>query len=980
MLHGVEAQLLAQLGIDFLEILLVGVGNQDVLDTHAQGRQGFLLEAADGQGLAPQINLAGHGQGVPHGDALQDGQQHGGDGQTRAGTIFGDGALGEVDMQILLLEHLGVDLEGLASAADVAQRRLGAFLHDVAQLAREGEQALAGHLEGFDEQHIAADRGPGQTRHHAHAGSLQALVLKELHGAQQLVEALVVQDEFLLQALLRHAAGHLAAHGADLALQLAQAGLPRVARDDRLQGLLWNGQLLSGDAVLLQLLGNQVLLGDAHLLFQRVAVEVDDFHAVPEGRVDGLQLVGVGHEQHLGKVQGHVQVVVPEGVVLLGIQHLQQGRTGIAPLIAADLVHLVQHDHGVHALDLVQGLHDATGHGAHVGAAVAPDLAFVMHAAQGDARVLAPQGPGDGLAQGRLAHARGAHETQDGAAEIGLQLAYRQEFQQAVLDLGQPEVILVQHGLGLLEIEVVLGHLAPGQFGHPLQVGARHRGFAGIRMHAFQLLEVALDFDQRLLGHLQLGQPVAERRDFLGQLRALAQLLLDGLELLAQVVLPLALVHLAAGFHGDFLLYLQQLDLPREQLVHALEPQARMDDLQDFLGLLQLQVQVRRHQVRQAARVIQVPRDDQHLLGQGLPQGHGLFQGLLHAAHEGVQLQIWRLHLRLGQGLHAGLEQVFRFGEVLHAHPLQALHQGADAAVRQLEHPHDEGRRAHLVEILGPGVVHLHLLLRQQQDHAVLHQGRVHGADGLLAADAKGQDDVRVDHHVPQGQHRQFFRQLGGFVGRGGQENVVDHGKTSAFRIPLLFPRPQDRGFCLPREQGLGHGLGGLRCGGRGRGNSAPPQGRLLVHEALQGPHEIRQILEVAVHAGETDVGHLIQPLQLIHDQLAQLAAADLAIGPLHEPGLQVRHQILDAGQRHGPLLAGQQQALHELLAVKGLAPAILLEDHQGQLLHPFVAGEAAGAGQAFAPPADGIALPGLPGVHHLVLDVPTEGTVHESS
>ena len=712
-------------------------------------------------------------------------------------------------MDILLLEYFRVDLEGLAPAPDVAEGRLGALLHDVAQLPREGEQPLAGHLEGLDEEHVPPHRGPGQARDHAHPGGLQALVLEEFHGTQQVMDADFIQGELLLQSVFGHPPGHLAADGADLALQLAQTRLPRIARDDGFQGLLWNRDLLACDAVLFQLLGDQVLLGDADLFFQRVAAQVDHLHAVPKGRMDGFQLVGVGQEQHLGEVQGHVQVVVAEGMVLLGIQHLEQGGARIPPHVAPDLVHLVEHDHGVHALDLVQGLDDAARHGSHIGATVPADLALVVDAPQRDAGVLAAQGPGDGLAEAGLAHSRRPHEAEDGAAQVGLQLANGQELQQAVLDLGQPEMVLIQHGLGLLEVKVVLGLDAPGQLGHPLQVGPGHRGLAGIRMHAFQLLQVALDLDQRLLGHLHLRQLVPERRDLLGQFGALAQFLLDGLELLAEVVLPLALVHLPAGLHGDLLLDLQQLDLPLEQLVHALEPQARIGNLQHLLGLLELEVQVGGHQVGQAAGVVEVARDDQHLLGEGLAQGHGLFQGLLDAAQQGVPFQVGRLQLRFDQGFHPGLEEVLGLGEVLHADPLEALHQGSNAAVRQLQHAHDQGRRAHLVEVFGSGVVDLRLLLGKQQDHPVLHQGRVHGPDGLLPADAEGQDHVGVDDHITQGQHRQFFRQLGRFVGRGGQEDVVSHGITSTPRIALLPAWPRERSLRLAREQGLGHGFDG---------------------------------------------------------------------------------------------------------------------------------------------------------------------------
>ena len=98
--------------------------------------------------------------------------------------------------------------------------------------------------------------------------------------------------------------------------------------------------------------------------------------------MDGIQFVGVGEKEHLRKIQRHVQVMIPEGVVLLWIQDLQQGRGRVPAHVAADFVHLVQHDHRVHGFHLVQGLDDTARHGAHIGSAVTADFAFVMHAAQ----------------------------------------------------------------------------------------------------------------------------------------------------------------------------------------------------------------------------------------------------------------------------------------------------------------------------------------------------------------------------------------------------------------------------------------------------------------------------------------------------------------------------------------------------------------------------------------------------------------------
>ena len=56
-------------------------------------------------------------------------------------------------------------------------------------------------------------------------------------------------------------------------------------------------------------------------------------HAIPQGVWDRVQDVGGAHEEHFGEVDGHVQVVVQEAGVLLGVQQLQQraGRVALVP-------------------------------------------------------------------------------------------------------------------------------------------------------------------------------------------------------------------------------------------------------------------------------------------------------------------------------------------------------------------------------------------------------------------------------------------------------------------------------------------------------------------------------------------------------------------------------------------------------------------------------------------------------------------------
>ena len=149
----------------------------------------------------------------------------------------------------------------------------------------------------------------------------------------------------------------------------------------------------------LQLAPDQVMAGDGHLLVLGVAVEADDLHPVEQRTGDGVDHVGGGDEQHLGQVQLDLEVVVAEGVVLGRVEHLEQRRGRVAPVVGAELVDLVEHDHRVHGAGLAQGAHQPAGLGTHVGAAVASDLGLVADAAQGHPDERPPEGAGHRLAQ-----------------------------------------------------------------------------------------------------------------------------------------------------------------------------------------------------------------------------------------------------------------------------------------------------------------------------------------------------------------------------------------------------------------------------------------------------------------------------------------------------------------------------------------------------------------------------------------------------
>src|SRR3712207_3618190 len=132
----------------------------------------------------------------------------------------------------------------------------------------------------------------------------------------------------------------------------------------------------------------------------------------------------------------YVEVVVAEGRVLLGVEHLEHRAGRIAAVVRAHLVDLVDHEHGVLGARVAQRPDDHAGHGADVGPPVAPDLGLVADAAGADALELALHRPGDRAPERGLADAGRADEAEDrrAAALVG-ELAHGQELEDPVLDL-----------------------------------------------------------------------------------------------------------------------------------------------------------------------------------------------------------------------------------------------------------------------------------------------------------------------------------------------------------------------------------------------------------------------------------------------------------------------------------------------------------------------------------------------------------------
>jgi hypothetical protein len=94
------------------------------------------------------------------------------------------------------------------------------------------------------------------------------------------------------------------------------------------------------------LLVDQVALGDLDLLVLGIALEADELHAV-EQWLRQVERVRGAHEHHVAEVYVELEVVVLELRVLLGIEHLEQRRGRITAEVLAELVDFVEQEQRV---------------------------------------------------------------------------------------------------------------------------------------------------------------------------------------------------------------------------------------------------------------------------------------------------------------------------------------------------------------------------------------------------------------------------------------------------------------------------------------------------------------------------------------------------------------------------------------------------------------------------------------------------------
>ncbi len=565
-------------------------------------RQQFFLQPADRQNLPAKGNFASHCHVRTHRDLRQGRHQGRAHAYACARAIFGGSPLWHVDMHVALLVEVCRDTQAAGPAAHYSEGGGDGFDHHVAQRTGLDQLALARHHSRLDGQQFAAYLRPRQTGHLTDLILLLSQAIAELAHAQQCFKRRRTHGyrKLLGVGMLFD---HLAADFGNLAFEPTHTGFASVVANNVANRLDLDLQLTLFQAVGLDLLGRKVLDGDVDLFVFGVARQTNHFHPVQQrwGNVHGVR---GAQEHYVGQVVIDFKVVVVEVVVLFGVENFQQRRCRIATHVAAHLVDLVEQEQRVAHTDLGHLLNQSPWHRADVGTPMTTNFGFITYTAQGHAHELAVRGTSNRLGKRGLAHAGRPYQAEHRAANFFHALLHGEVFKDAFLDLFKAVVIGVEDFFGTGKVQTHFGLGLPWHLDEPVDVGPHHGSFGRHRRHLLELVQLGIGLGQGVFRKAGSIDALSQLFDFVMTFFVVAELFLNGLHLLIQVVLALTALHLLLDATADTFFDLQQVDFAVEQGQDVLDPGGQIDDFEDFLLLFDLQRHVRSHGVYQAAGLI----------------------------------------------------------------------------------------------------------------------------------------------------------------------------------------------------------------------------------------------------------------------------------------------------------------------------------------------------------------------------------------
>ena len=311
-------------------------------------------------------------------------------------------------------------------------------------------------------------------------------------------------------------------------------------------------------------------------------------------------------------------------------------------------------------------------------------------------------------------------------------------------------MVVIELLLGFHEVGLDILALAPWQGQEPIEIIAHDGGFRRHRRHLAQFLDLGFGLGAGFLGERRVGDLLFQFGHFVAfaAVAALfAQLALDRLHLLVEVIFALGLLHLPLDAVFDLPLHLQHAHLAFHQGEHLLEAVLDVGEFEQFLLVGNLDRQLRGNGIGQFARLGQLADRGDRFRRDFAVQFHVILELLLNGAHQG--LHVAAVGIRLGNGFDFRFEIVAAIVQFLQARTCLAFDENLYGAVGQFQKLENGGDRADFVHVIGAGIVDRSVALGHQHDFIVALVNHFERTHRLVAAHEERGDHVRKNNDVP---------------------------------------------------------------------------------------------------------------------------------------------------------------------------------------------------------------------------------------
>src|SRR6185295_7349225 len=191
---------------------------------------------------------------------------------------------------------------------------------------------------------------------------------------------------------------------------------------------------------------------------------------------------------------------------------------------------------------------------------MAAQFCFIMHAAQAEPLERATHGSRDGLSQAGFPDTWRADQAENRRLGRRIQFQYRQMFDDPFLYFLNAVVVVFEDLTHFTQFQLIFRGLLPGKFQHQIEIRSEDLMVRRGGWHLRQSGDFPLHFLAHMIWKIGVLNLLFQFGDLVSFSLALAEFILNRLELFTEDILSLALADLGLSVVGDFFPQLQYLD------------------------------------------------------------------------------------------------------------------------------------------------------------------------------------------------------------------------------------------------------------------------------------------------------------------------------------------------------------------------------------------------------------------------------------